>query len=309
MMMLDVNRLRCLHAVAVHGSVTRAAAALHLTASAVSQQLSKLEEEVGRALLEKRGRGVRLTEPAMVLAEHASAVLAQLERARADLDATDAEVRGAIRLAMFPTAARGLAPSALTRLRRSHGRLEVGLQELEPAESMALLLRGDLDVAVIEQWRASSLVIPREIERKALLEDQADVAVPRNHRWARRRALEIADLAAERWISWQRGSSCLDWLILLLRTNGIEPAVVHTAAEHPTQLALVAAGLGVAVIPRLGRGAVPHGVRMIPLRPPLSRSVLAVWRANDSRRPGVRALVDALEAAASQIGLRAAHGA
>jgi DNA-binding transcriptional LysR family regulator len=82
--------------------------------------------------------------------------------------------------------------------------------------------------------------------------------------------------------------------------SGIEPDIVHTAAEHPTQLALVAAGLGVAVIPRLGRGEIPHGVRAIQVRPVLSRRVYALWRASDSRRPTVKALLDGLEAAAKE---------
>src|SRR6267142_6153986 len=144
--MIDFNRLRCLHAVATHGSVTRAAAELHLTASAVSQQLSKLEEELGQRLLEPKGRGIRLTEPALMLAGHATAVLAQLERARADLEATQTAVHGSLRLGIFPTAARGIAPRALASLRREHARLEVEMQELEPTDSIGMLLRGDLDV-------------------------------------------------------------------------------------------------------------------------------------------------------------------
>lgn len=303
--MIDFNRLRCLHAVATHGSVTRAAAELHLSPSAVSQQLSKLEEELGHRLLEPKGRGIRLTEPALMLAGHATAVLAQLERARADLEATETAVHGSVRLGVFPTAARGIAPSALASLRQAHTRLEVQMQELEPTDSIGMLLRGDLDVVVAQDWFNSPLVLPRDLERRELLDDQADLVVPANHRLAKRRGVELAELVAEKWISWQQGTNCHDWLVLTLRMSGIEPDIVHTAAEHPTQLALVAAGLGVAVIPRLGRGELPRKVRLVQVTPALSRRVYALWRANDSRRPTVKALLDALEAAARDVRPRA----
>src|SRR4051812_48086094 len=173
--MLDFNRLRCLHAVATHGSVTKAARELHLSASAVSQQLSKLEDELGHRLLEPKGRGIRLTESALLLAGHATTVLAQLERARADLEATDTAVQGVARLGVFPTAARGIAPQALARLRRDHARLDVCMQELEPSDSLALLLRGDLDVIVAQDWFNAPLVLPKDIERRDLLDDRADL--------------------------------------------------------------------------------------------------------------------------------------
>jgi DNA-binding transcriptional LysR family regulator len=299
--MIDLNRLRCLHAVATHGSVTGAAKALHLTASAVSQQVSRLEEEVGHRLLEPKGRGIRLTEPALLLSSHATAILSQLERARADLEASQTSVRGSARLGVFPTAARGIAPRALALLARTHAGLEVCMQELEPGDSIALLMRGDLDVVVAQDWFNAPLVLPRATERRDLLDDLADLVVPANHRFARRRDVELSELMTEKWVSWQQGSNCHDWLVLTLRMSGMEPNIVHTATEHPTQLALVAAGLGVAVIPRLGRGQLPRGVRLVQVRPALSRRVYALWRSSESRRPAIKAVLDALETAASEL--------
>ena len=298
---MDLNRLRCLHAVASHGSVTRAARELHLTASAVSQQLSKLEDEVGHRLLEPKGRGIRLTEPALLLATHAAAVLAQLELARADLEASQTAVQGVVRLGVFPTAIRGLGPLALTVLRKAHEQLEVSLLELDPGDAIALLLRGELDVVVAQDWFNAPLVLPRETERLDLLDDLADLIVPANHRLAGWRSVELRELTKEKWISWQQGTNCHDWLVLTLRMSGIEPNIVHTAAEHPTQLALVAAGLGVAVIPRLGRGELSPAVRAVALRPALSRRVYALWRSSDSRRPVIKAVQEALAAAAKQV--------
>ena len=150
-------------------------------------------------------------------------------------------------------------------------------------------------------------MLPKDLERRDLLDDEADLIVPAKHRLAKRRSVELAELVSqkEKWISWQQGTNCYDWLVLTLRMSGIEPEIVHTAAEHPTQLALVAAGLGMAVIPRLGRGELPKGVRLVQVRPALSRRVYALWRANDSRRPTVKALLDALEAAARDVRPRA----
>ena len=179
------------------------------------------------------------------------------------------------------------------------------MQELEPTDSIGMLLRGDLDVVVAQDWFNSPLALPRDLERRELLADQADLVVPANHRLAKRRTVELAELVAEKWISWQQGTNCHDWLVLTLRISGVEPDIVHTAAEHPTQLALVAAGLCVAVVPRLGRGGLPRKVCLVRVRPALSRRVYALWRANDSRRPTVRALLDALEAAAREVGPRA----
>ena len=298
--MLNVERLRALHALAVHGSVQGAADALHVTTSAVSQQLSKLEEEVGQRLLERNGRGVRLTDAAGVLVQHTEGVLGALERAAADLDASQRLVVGRIALAAFPTAARGLAPTALAALAAEHPRLRVSLAEQEPGESIPRLQRGDLDVVIAQDWFNAPLALPDGLSKAPVFDDVADVALPASHPLARRRVVSLHDLAGERWVTWRAGESCHDWLLHTLRGQGAEPQVVHTAGEHATQLALVAAGLGASIIPRLGRDEVPPGVRIVPVKPSLTRHVYALWRTDASKRPGVRATVDAFQAAAKQ---------
>jgi DNA-binding transcriptional LysR family regulator len=130
----------------------------------------------------------------------------------------------------------------------------------------------------------------------------ADVALPSGHRLAERETVALTDLAGEPWISWPSGSICHDWLLHTLRGLGREPRVRHTAAEYPTQLALVAAGLGASVLPRLGRGPVPEGVRVVGVTPVLHRHVFAVWRADAVRRTAIRAAVDALRGAVSALG-------
>jgi DNA-binding transcriptional LysR family regulator len=244
--MLNVDRLRALHAVAAHGSILAAAETLHVTTSAVSQQLAKLERETGRRLLEKQGRGVRLTDSGRLLAAHAGQVLGLLERAAAELDAARDTVSGTLAIGAFATSMRGLAPAALGVLRQAHPQLVPVLRELEPADALPLVVRRDLDLAVAQDWENAPLALPEGLSKAPLMDDIADIALPAGHRLARARTVRLDDLAGEAWITWLEGSICHDWLLHTLRRRGHEPKVAHTASEYATQLALVGAGRGAA---------------------------------------------------------------
>ncbi|MGC7095492.1 LysR family transcriptional regulator [Amycolatopsis lurida] len=294
--MLNLERLRVLRAVSTTGSVSGAAAQLHVTTSAVSQQLARLEREVGQRLLERNGRGIRLTDAATLLAAHGDRLLAQVEQVEAELARHRGAVAGALSVAAFATAARGLLPGALRALRAEHPALELRLDEQEPPEAIAGLCRGDVDVAVVQDWPEAPLVLPEGLSRENLLDDVLDLAVPVGHALASSASVTLKDLAAEEWITWPDGQLCHDWLALTLD----KPRIVHTASEHSTQLALVAAGLGVAVLPRLGRDHVPEGVRLVPIDPRPARQVHVLWRTSAARRPAIRAVVTALRSAATQ---------
>ncbi len=296
--MLNIDRLRALHAVAAHGSIYAASEVLHVTTSAVSQQLAKLEREVGQSLLERIGRRVRLTDAGTLLIAHTQQVMSLLEQAEAELDAHRGAVAGDITIAAFATAARGLAPHALDVLRKRHPELRVFFREQEPIDSIPLLLRRDLDVVITQEWGNAPLALPPELAKETLLDDVADIALPAKHALARKRFVRLEELAEESWVTWQTGSICHDWLMHTLRSQGHEPRIAHTAAEHSTQLAFVAAGFGTAVIPRLGREAVPKGVKMVPANPPLRRKVAVAWRVDSGRRTAIRATVQAFQAAA-----------
>jgi DNA-binding transcriptional LysR family regulator len=288
---LNLERLRMLHAVAVTGSVRGAAGSLHVTTSAVSQQLARLEREVGQALVERRGRGIRLTDAGSVLAEHAGRLLDEVERVEADLAGRRGAVVGELTVAAFATAARGLLPDGLAALRAGYPRLRVRLTEMEPTEAIPALCRGDVDVAVVQDWAEAPLDLPDGLSCKPLLDDVLDLAVPAGHPLAGRRAVALTELAGADWITWTGGQICNDWLLRALRGQGIPPTIAHTASEHSTQLALVAAGLGVAIIPRLGREPVPDAVRIVGVRPELSRQVSVLWRNTATRRPAIDAVV------------------
>ena len=325
--MIDLDRLRSLHAVATHGSLQAAAEALHVSPSAVSQQIAKLEREVGEPLLTRRGRGVQLTDAADLLTRHAERALSVLRQAEAELDARRREVSGTISIAAFATAVRGLGPEALRRLAAAHPKLEVELHELEPLPAIARLVRGDFDLVVAQDWANAPLAIPEGLERAPLLDDAADIALPKTHRavsapkkrtgTARtgtepagkgrtRKAgkVRLVDLAGDRWIASEPGTICHDWLVNTLRGFGLEPAVRHTAVEFATQLAMVGAGLGATVLPRLGRGPIPDDVRLVEVEPALVRHIYALWRSDTTRRTAVRAAVDALAAAGRSAGRR-----
>jgi DNA-binding transcriptional LysR family regulator len=296
--MLDLDRLRALSAVATYGSVSAAADVLHVTTSAVSQQVAKLERETGQKLLERNGRGVRLTDAAALLAAHAERILAMVEEAESDLEAQRGEVVGELAVAAFPTAARGLVPAALRTLGVKHPRLRVCLREQEPHAAVPLAVRGEVDLGIVQDWFNVPLAIPDGLVKSSLVADVADVALPAGHPLADRPVVDLGELREDAWIAQSPGAICRDWLVHTLRSAGLEPRIAHTADEYATQLALVAVGLGAAIVPRLGRCDVPDGVRIVPVRPALTRHVYAIWRAEAARRPAIRAAVTALRSSA-----------
>ncbi|RKS70815.1 DNA-binding transcriptional LysR family regulator [Actinomadura pelletieri DSM 43383] len=295
--MLDLERLRALHSVATYGSVSAAADVLHVTTSAVSQQLAKLERETGQKLLERNGRGVRLTDAAELLVAHAARILSLVEQAQADLEAHRGSVVGQLTVAAFPTAIRGLMPAALRSLGVEHPDLRVQAIEEDPMRSMPLVSRGDYDMAVVQDWNNEPLPLPEGLHKGVICDDVADVAVPATHPLAGRATVDLKELAGDPWISSSPDSICCHWLLRTLRAVDSEPRIDHMAYEFATQLALAAAGLGNVILPRLGRCDVPPGVVILPLAAPLSRRVYAVWREEAARRPAIRAAVTALRAA------------
>lgn len=300
--MLNLERLRILHAVSAYGSIGAAATALHVTDSAASQQLAKLEREVGDRLLVRRGRGVRLTDAGERLAGHATGILSQIAEAESDLEAHRDAVIGRVTVAAFATTVRGLAPGALRLLAQAHPQLEVCVVEQEAEVSIADLDRGDVDVGVLLDWANAPLPVPDSLERVLLMDDPADLALPASHPLAGHSKIALAEVAGGPWISSPSsgaGGSCHEWLLHTLRSQGIEPMIAHRAEEHATQLTLVAAGLGTAITPRLGRGQVPDGVAMARVQPTLTRRIYAAWRKDTARRPAVRAVVDAFRTVAA----------
>jgi DNA-binding transcriptional LysR family regulator len=285
--MLDLGRLRALHAVDAHGSVAAAAQALGYTPSAVSQQITKLERETGTTLLERRGRGVALTDAAHLLVDAAGRVLGIVEEAEVALEERRGRPAGQLGIAAFPTAARGLLPPVLAELAARHPALDLFMTEEDPHLAPSLVARGVIDLAVVHDWDIAPLPLTEGLTRTPLGEDRCDLLLPRDHPLAGRDTLTREDVAGERWIVQPPGSVCHDWLMRTLRACGTEPRVVCHVAEYDTQVALVAAGFGIALVPRLGRGPLPDQVRVRPLDPAPVRGLYALWRTTAARRPAI----------------------
>ncbi|MEU9704809.1 LysR family transcriptional regulator [Streptomyces sp. NPDC047981] len=293
--MLDLGRLRALHAVSVHGSVGAAAAALGYTPSAVSQQIAKLERETRTTLLERRGRGVRLTDEAHQLAATAERLLSIVEEAEVRLEERRGLPAGRLSIGCFASAARGLMPRVLADLAARHPALDARLTEVDPHLSIELVGRGVIDLAVAHDWDISPMPSPPGLDQAVIGDDLCDVLVPHDHPLAARASVRREELAQERWITQPPGSVCHDWLMQTLRSTGCEPHVVHQAEENHTQVALVAAGLGIALVPRLGRGALPPEVTPVRLDPVPRRRLHALWRRGAARRPAITETVRTLQ--------------
>lgn len=256
---IDVQRLRVLKAVVETGSVSAAAASLSYTPSAVSQQVSALERETGSLLLERVGRGVRPTPAGLLLSEHAGRVLACLQDAEEALDALRAGHIGRIRVAAFPTAGSSVVPGALAAFQKQVPNVALDLVVAEPDEAIARLRQAEIDVAVLVEGFPPGAAPDDGLQRLHLVSDPMRIVLPRGHRLASRRAVEIASLAAEPWIA---VSSCPGYCRIVaenaFRQAGFIPHYALEADEYPTAQGFVAAGLGVALVPLLALGTAVH---------------------------------------------------
>ena len=293
--MMDLAALRSLEAVDQFGSVVAAADELGYTPSAVSQQIKRLERQSGVDLLERVGRGVILTGPGRLLVEQGSRITADLERLETDLHAHAGEVVGEIGLAAFSTAMRGLVGPVAARLMADHPGLRLRLSELEPWDAVDQVATGQADVGLVHRWGDVVLEIPGHLERRTVHHDEADVILHQDHRLAGRRSVTPNDLADARWIATPEGTICRQWLHRMYAGTGALPQIEHVSMEFASHLELVSAGLGIALIPRLGRAPLPENTVAVRVTDPVPvRETLAIWRKSQSRSPAVQAIVAAL---------------
>jgi len=293
--MVDLRRLRALRAVADHGTLAAAADALHLTPSAVSQQLSALERELGHALLEPAGRSVRLTAAARVLLNHADALFAQLERLQGELAAQDEAPRGEVRIAAFPTALAGLLAPAARPLRATAPAITLRVQEAETDEAVAMILARDVDLILGMECSAAPRRDDTRFHREELLGDILDAVLPVDHALAGRARIDLAELAGEAWVAPPVGWSCDEVFVGGCRGAGFSPHVAHRAGDWQAVMGLVAGGLGISLVPRLAHTAPPAGVVIVPLTgEPPKRHVFAACRAGAESSPAIRAVLDAI---------------
>ncbi len=285
------------------GSVSAAAALLSYSPSAVSQQMSALERETGVRLFERAGRGVRPTDAALLLCQHATRVLASIQDAEDAVLALASGHSGRIRVGAFPTAGSSLVPGALAAFQALHPNVALDLVVVESDEAIATLRSGSIEVLVAVEARSPGDAPRDDLVHRHLLADPFRVVLPRSHPLAARRSVDLALLASERWIG---VSSCPGHCQLVIEAAcmraGFRPAYAIDADEYPTAQGFVAAGLGVAFVPMLALGSALHpdvAVRRIKGAQP-ARQVWAVTRRAVADQVPVLAMLACLENAANE---------
>jgi DNA-binding transcriptional LysR family regulator len=323
--MLDVTRLRVLVAVARHGSVTAAARELNYAQPSVSHHLARLEAETGVRLIQRAGRGIRLTDAGRLLADRAAEILGRLDAAENELAAHAGLRAGRVRLAAFPSALGTIVPAAAAMLRAEHPGMDLRLTEAEPPEALRMLRAGYVDVALVFRHvqvtgGSSGAELPaagaeEEGTRGRLVLDEAVHLITRRRPDGGSGPLG-ADLARYAQCRWIAGCDrCRINLMTQCSLAGFTPKISFTTDDYVAVQALVAAGLGVATLPDLALRAARHpGIRAAEL-PGARRHVYALQYGEPPDSPAVVRLIDALSAAgatgeaAGVVGVGGAGGA
>lgn len=295
---LNTTRLRILREIAARGTISAAAEALWLTPSAVSQQMSALEREVGCELLERTPRSVRLTDAGSRLVAHAERILSECEAAVADLEALSGEVTGTVRVAAFTTAQHHFLLAALQLLRERYPALAVRVTDLEPHLAMPALKSGAFDLVVAHEYNLHPPYVDPGADRVDILTERMMLALPADHPLAEKSS-RLADFANERWIVGPDGTSCREAVIMAANIAGFEPHAELQFEDYRVIAEAVRRGLGVALIPRIADLRGIDGVSLRALDDPrVERTIFAAVRKGSGGAPGVSAVLEALREAA-----------
>jgi DNA-binding transcriptional LysR family regulator len=301
--MLDPRRLRVLSEVVARGSFSAAAEGLSYTQSAVSQAVARLEAETGTALVVRDRAGVRPTAAGAVLIEHAEGILSQIEAAEAELEALLGLRAGRLRMASFPSAGATLMPRAIATFRSRYPDIELTLAEGEPQDIAPRLRLGEIDLALLFQFGEVQDHLLEGLHTVPLLEDPLHLAIPENHRLARRGAITLADLRDQDWVQTSATSPCARYVVRSCVTAGFEPRVTFESDDYETVQGLVAAGVGVALIPRLALARVRPGIVVRELAPSSpTRTVLAATLPGAAAPPAAKTMLLVLAEVSEPVG-------
>ncbi|HEY3683290.1 MAG TPA: LysR substrate-binding domain-containing protein [Streptosporangiaceae bacterium] len=304
-MELGLHRLRMLHELARRGTVTETAKALHYTPSAVSQQLGVLEKEVGAALFERIGRRLRLTETGRLLAAHAEEILDAEERTRIALEEARTTITGELTVGVFATVAAALLPGILAHLAEHHPGVGVVSRETDPEDAVAAIRHGDLDLAFVLDYPDTPGGQPVHAAdfSPTLIGVEPLYAVTRRGAFPAGGPIALAALAEQPWIVSGPGSQLGRTVRVACQDAGFLPRVAHQIDEHSTAMVMVAAGLGVTLVPGLSLPLAPPGVDISPLVPSMRRRIFLAGRHPALRRPALRAFLGAAVATAAGLDL------
>jgi DNA-binding transcriptional LysR family regulator len=293
--MLNSVRLKVFQEVVDHGSFSAAAAALTYSQSAVSQAIATLEGEVGAPLIERSRGGVRPTPAGAALAGHVGGILAQMDAAEAEIAAIEAGHGGQLRTASFPTAGATLMPQAVAGFRASHPGVDLTLAEGEPEEIAPRLRAGEFDLVLLFEFEAVGEKLGKGMRRFELLDDPLHLALRRDHPLSGRTELRLEDLREESWIQTSASSACARQVVRSCHAAGFEPSVSFESDDYQTVQGLVAAGVGVALIPQLALSTVRDDIRVRALHPASPvRKVFAATPRAAAVTPAVATMLDVL---------------
>jgi molybdate transport repressor ModE-like protein len=303
--MLDVRRLTVLRAVAQEGSFSAAAEKLGYTQSAVSQQIATLEREAGMTLVDRSARGIRLTDGGRALVEHADAILARIDAAEQELEAIAGLRGGRVRLSAFPTAGATLVPLAIKIFNKRHPEVELSLVEAEPEDAVPKLKAGELDVALTFEYSS----LPRsvydgtqaDLNLLPLLDDPMYLALPADHPHARKAKLRLQDFSQDLFIQGNCEGLCGRMHVAACEAAGFSPRVGFQTDDYNVVQGLVAAGVGVSLIPELALTNLREDIviRCLGKQAP-KRHVAAATLAGANLSPAVQAMLGVLTEAAEE---------
>ncbi|WP_033287568.1 LysR family transcriptional regulator [Amycolatopsis jejuensis] len=301
-MELSLHRLRMLRELRRRGTVTAAAAALHYTVSAVSQQLAQLERDVGAKLFERLGRRVQLTELGILLTEHAEEILGSVERATLALEEAQGTMSARLTAGVWASVASGLLPTALTSLAADYPGIQVRTKELAPEATADAVRDGALDLSFVIDYSDAPMEWDRGLERAVVAVERMHAAVPVGA--VPSTGVSLDDLAVHPWILASPKSHFGRAIRTACHRHGFQPKINHEVEEQSTAMAMVGAGLGVTLVSDLGlRLLRPPGIDVVALTTPLLRTVSIAYRRTEIRRPALHLVIGAVQDAAAELGL------
>jgi molybdate transport repressor ModE-like protein len=306
--MFDVRQLRVLRAVAEHGSFSAAAESLSYSQPAISQQIAALEKRAGTTLVDRGSRGVRLTDAGQALVEHAEVVIARLAAAEAELEAIAGVRGGRVRLSSFPSAGASLLPPAVALFTQRHPEVELSFVEQEPEEAVQMLRAAELEVALVFEYLSMSQPefdrLYEGIELRHLIDDPMFLAMPRDHPAARKARVSLKDVCGDTWIQNDTTGPCGRLHLAACAAAGFEPRIGFQSDDYNVVQGLIAAGVGVSLLPALSLTNVREDivVRSLGRNAPMRR-IAAATLAGRYLSPATNAMLDILTEAAERFEL------
>lgn len=304
-MELSLHRLRMLRELHRKGTVTAAAAALHYTASAVSQQLAQLERDVGARLFERLGRRVQLTELGLLLAEHAEEILDAVERASLALEEAQEAATVKLTVGVFATVAAGLLPRALQTLSGRHPGIHLRTRQLPPEACAAAVRDGELDLAFVIGYADAPMSWDSTLLGTEIAVERLHVAAPAGTLGPG--PVALSDLAEHPWILTSPKSHFGTAVRAACLRSGFNLSITHEVEEQSTAMSMVAGGLGITIVSDLGLTLRPPGMDALALTSPITRTVSVVYRSTALRRPALTMVIDVFRSAAAELGISAAN--